>query len=194
MNRFSSRILAGIRFADYVFCTPVPLAQFAFPPNYSGVFALLVPDPTWGPWRLQPVYFGDFKADRESDMSAAEQIACLRIAGGRPLYVSAYILPMQHTSELTRMKRELINRYCPIANWPSSSDDAAGLTGKLDALEKRIQEHDALLRLALAAVGQMVQPLPEPKRRSIGFQPDPAGSRRAPSGSLQYATPRDYCS
>jgi hypothetical protein len=185
MNRFSSRMLAGIRFADYVFCNPVPLAQFAFPQRFFGIFVLLVPDPTWGPWHLQPVYFGDFRPDRESDMSAAEQTACLRIAGGKPLYVSAYVLPMEHTLALARMKRELIDRYCPIANWPSSGD-AVALTGKLDALEKKIQEHDTLLRLALASVGQMVQPFQEPKRRSVGFQPDPAGSRRAPSETLQY--------
>src|SRR5262245_11803943 len=162
MNRFSSRMPTGIRFADYVFCNPVPLAQFGFPPHYSGVFVLLVPDPTWGPWRLQPVYFGDFKPDRESDMSAAEQTACLRMAGGKPLYVSAYVLPMEHTAELTRMKRELIDRYCPIANWSSLSGDAAALSRKLDTLEKKIQEHDTLLRLALAAVGQMAQPYSEP--------------------------------
>jgi hypothetical protein len=174
MNRFSSRVTAGIRFADFVFSPPVPLAQFTFPPRYSGVFVLLVPDPTWGPWHLQPVYFGEFKPDREWEMSAAEQTACLRIAGGKPLFVSAYIFPMEQTSELTRMRSELITRYCPIANWPSLSDD---LTRKLDVLEKRIQEHDALLRLALAAVGQMVQPLPEPKRRPVGFQPVTAAGK-----------------
>jgi hypothetical protein len=126
-------------------------------------------------------------------MSAAEQTACLRIAGGKPLYVSAYVLPMEHTAELIRMKRELIDRYCPIANWPSLSFDAAALSRKLDTLEKKIQEHDTLLRLALAAVGQMAQPYSEPKRRSVGFLPDPAGSRRAPSGSLQYGSPHNYC-
>ena len=193
MNRLSSRVLAGMRFAGYVFCNPVPLAQFAFPTHCSGVFVLSVPDATWGPWPLQPVYFGEFEPDRKSEMSAAEQIACLRIAGGKPLYVSAYVLAMEHTSALSRVKRELINLYRPIANWASMSEDTAGLTHKLDALEKRIQEHDALLRLALAAVGQMVQPSPEPKRRSVGFQPDPAGSRRTPSGSLQYGS-HNYCS
>jgi hypothetical protein len=54
---------------------------------------------------------------------------------------------------------------------------AAELSNKLYSLEKKMIEHDAALVLALAAIVQMVQPQPEPRKRIVGFQPDPAGSR-----------------
>jgi hypothetical protein len=44
-------------------------------------------------------------------------------------------------------------------------------------MERKINEQEAVLKLALAALGQTVQlQQPEPKKRIVGFRPDPAGS------------------
>jgi hypothetical protein len=93
---------------------------------------------------------------------------------------------MEQTFGLSRIKRELIDRYWPIVNRQATDESAGDIAHKFDAVEKRICEQEALLKLVLAALGQMSQAVPEPKRRSVGFQPDPAGSRRPPSGSLQH--------
>ena len=187
MNRFSPRMLSGIRFADYIFTDPTPIHRCTFPARSIGIFVVLVPDPTWGPWHLQPLYVGQFGPDGESEMTVMEQILCLRAAAGKPLYVASYALPMEHAFELSRIKRELLDRYWPIVNRRPADDDAVDMVHKLEAVEKRIHEQEALLKLALAALGQMGQPSPEQKRRSVGFQPSPAGSRRPPSGSLQHS-------
>src|SRR5262245_25648048 len=175
MNRYSSRMMSGIRFADYIFSNPTLLERCTFPARSIGIFVVLVPDPTWGPWHLQPLYFGQFRPDGESEMSVTEQILCLRAAAGKPLYVSSYPVPMEHAFELSGIQRELIDHYWPMVNRRPTDDRAVDLAHKLDAVEKRIHEQEALLKLALAAVGQMGQSFPEPKRRSVvGFQPSPA--------------------
>ena len=180
MYRFS-RMFSGIRFADYIFTNPISIERCTFPAGSIGIFVVLVPDPTWGPWHLQPLYFGQFRPDGESEMSVTEQILCLRVAAGKPLYVASHALPIDHALELSRIKRELIERYWPIVNRRPTDDPTVDMAHKLDAVEKRILEQETLLKLALAAVGQMGQPSPEPKRRSVGFQPGPAGSRRPAS-------------
>src|SRR5678815_1284438 len=83
MNLSVSRTHVGIRFADYVFTHPVPLGRFALPLQSAGLYVILMPDPNWGPWRFQPLYFGEFGFQRRADLSAAQQTCCLKVAGGR---------------------------------------------------------------------------------------------------------------
>jgi hypothetical protein len=177
MNRLLSRTPVGIRFGDYVFSDPVPLSRFSLPPRSGGLYVVLMPDPSWGPWHLQPLFFGEFGAQRETHMSQEQQVCCLKVAAGRSLYVAVYAPPLQHGWELSQIKKELIERYRPVSNL-ASIDAAAEIGYRLDSLEKQILEQDAVLKLALAAIGQMVQVPQEPRRKIVGFQPEPAGSRR----------------
>jgi len=165
----------GIRFADYVFSYPVPLDRFSLPPRSAGLYVLLMPDPTWGPWHFQPLYFGDFGVHGEVQMSAAQQTCCLKVAAGRRLYVALYALAHQQGWALSQIKKELIEWYRPIANL--ESERASELANRLNILEAKINEQDTVLKLALAAIGQMAQyQQPEPKKRVAGFRRDPAGS------------------
>jgi len=110
-------------------------------------------------------------------MSMGQQMCCLKIAAGRSLYVSLYTVPSQYGWATSEIQKELIARYRPIANL-ESIDAAADLAQRLLSLEKQMIEQDAVLKLALATLGQTVQlQQPEPKKRIVGFQPDPAGLR-----------------
>jgi hypothetical protein len=178
MNRLHSRGLVGIRFADYVFSGPVPLDRFSLPPRSVGLYVVLMPDSTWGPWHLQPLFFGQFGPERGVRMSQSQQTCCLRVAAGRSLYYALYAVPHQHAWAASEILKELVARYRPIANL-ENIDTTADLTQRLDILEKKMIEQDLVLKLALAALGQTVQlQQPEPKKRIVGFQPSPAGSRR----------------
>jgi hypothetical protein len=182
MSSSFSRTPLGIRFGDYVFSHPIPLDRFSVPTRSVGLYVLLMPDPSWGPWHFQPIYFGEFGFQREVHMSVAQQTCCLKIAAGRSLYFALYAVPHQHGWAISQIKKELIDRYQPLSNLPSV-DGTTELAHKLNSLEMRVTEQDAVLKLALAAIGQMAQfQQPEPRKRIAGFQPDPAVSRRRSSG------------
>src|SRR5262245_39462382 len=95
MNRLLSGVSAGVRFGNYVFSQPVPLGPFSLPPGSAGLFVVMMPDPTWGPLHLQPLFFGEFGGQREAWMSHTQQISCLKVAAGRTLYVALFTVP-QH--------------------------------------------------------------------------------------------------
>ena len=177
MNCLLSRTPVGIRFGDCVFSDPAPLAQFSLPPRSAGLYVILMPDTTWGPWQLQPLFFGEFGPEREVRMSQAQQTCCLRVAAGRGLYFALYAVPHQHRWALSEIQRELTARYGPIANLESAGNSSEH-AHRLGSIEKKMIEQDAVLTLILASLFQTVQlQQPEPKKRIIGFQPDPAGSR-----------------
>jgi hypothetical protein len=197
MNRLSSRPLIGIRFSDYVFSDPAPLSRFSLPPRAMGLYVILMPDASWGPWHLQPLFFGEFGPARDVHMSQAQQACCLKVAAGRSLYFALYAVPHQHGWAISEIQKELIARYGPIANL-ESIDASTDLVQRLDALEKKMIEQDAVLKLALATFGQTVQlQQPEPKKRIVGFQPDPAGLRASVTAvgkphSLLHRTSADH--
>jgi hypothetical protein len=133
-----------------------------------------MPDPTWGPWHFQPLYFGDFGFQRQVHMSVAQQMCCLKVAGGRGLYVALHALQEQQEWQIPQVMRELIERYRPISNM-DSVDSANELAFKLNSLESKIAEHEAVLKLTLAVIGQIAQyQQPEPRKRIAGFRRDPA--------------------
>ena len=167
----------GIRFADCFFSDPVQLPRFSFPLRTAGIYVIMAPDPTWGPWHLQPLFFGEFEGQRTAYVSPAQQSCCLRIAGGKTLYVATYTVPPQQAWQLPQVKQLLIERYSPIANLAGNAPDT-DIAHKLASLEKKILEHETLLKITLAAIGQTIQAPPEPRKRVVGFRPDPAGSRR----------------
>lgn len=171
--------IPGIRFGDYLFSYPVLLDRFTLPLRSAGLYVILMPDSTWGPWHFQPLYFGEFGFQRQAHMSEAQQTFCLKVAGGRSLYCALYVLPYQQEWQISRIKKELIERYRPISNM-DSLDSAGELALKLNSLESKIAEQEAALRLILAAIGQMVQfQQPEPRKRIAGFRSDPADSATA---------------
>src|SRR5262245_47694785 len=176
MDSSVSRTPVGIRFGDYLFSPPVPLGRFTLPPRSAGLYVILMPDPTWGPWHFQPLYFGEFGFQQQAYMSAAQQMSCLKVAGGRSLYFALYALPHQQEWQVLQIKKELIDRYRPISNM-DSLDAASELALKLNSLESKIAEHEAVLKLTLAMIGQIVPfQQPEPRKRIAGFRRDPAES------------------
>jgi len=178
MDRLLSRTPVGIRFGDYVFSHPASLDRFALPPRAAGLYVILMPDSSWAPWHLQPLFFGEFGPDRQTRMNEAQQMCCLKVAAGRRLYFALYAVDHQSGWAISEIKKELIAHYSPVSNL-ESLDRAADLAQRLEGLEKRINEQDAVLKLAFAALGQTVQlQQPEPKKRIVGFGPDPAGPRR----------------
>ena len=174
MNSSVSRTHFGIRFGDYLFSYPVPLGHSTLPLRSAGLYVILMPDSTWGPWQFQPLYFGEFGCQRQVHMSAAQQMFCLKVTGGRSLYCALLVLPSQQEWQISRIKKELIERYRPISNMVSM-DSASELAFKLNCVETKIAEQDAALRLIMAAIGQIVQfQQPEPRKRIAGFGRDPA--------------------
>src|SRR6185295_13586973 len=101
------------------FSHPVPLGSLGLPLRSAGVYVILMPDPTWGPWQFQPLYFGEFGFQRQAHMSAAQQMYCLKAAGGRSLYFAVHALAQQHEWQILQIKKELIERYRPISNMDS---------------------------------------------------------------------------
>jgi hypothetical protein len=148
MRRFLMRAPTGIRSANYVFSEPVPLSRFLLPTRFEGIYVLLVPDPTWEPWHLQPVFFGEIRADREPAISESERVQCLRVAAGRTVYIA--VCPLLQTGGLPRIKQELIDCYGPLVN-RDSHGDVAEMARKLEAIESKIHEHETLMKLALAS-------------------------------------------
>jgi hypothetical protein len=109
-------------------------------------------------------------------MSATQQTFCLKVAGGRSLYCAFFVMPNQEEWQIPRIKKELIERYRPISNM-ESLDSAAELALKLTSLESKIAEQEAVLRLLLPAIGQIVQPQQaQPRKKVAGFRRDPAVS------------------
>jgi len=194
VERLTSRWLAGIRFADYVFGEPVPLSSCWIPVQLMGIYAVLVPDPTWGPRQFQPVFFGVFNGQRPYQLSTEEYSCCLRVAAGKALYIATYNLPVYDPSESRRIQRELIRAYSPLCNRDEAADSpSADLAHKLDALEKKNQEHEMLLKVILAAIGHLVQPPQEVKRRAVGFQPADSSTNRQ-STPQRGVRQNSYCS
>jgi hypothetical protein len=176
MESSVSRTPFGIRFGDYLFSYPVPLGRFTLPVRAAGLYVILMPDSTWGPWHFQPLYFGEFGFQRQAHMTAAQQTFCLKVAGGRCLYCAFFAVPNQQEWHIPRIKKELIESYRPISNM-DSLDTASELGFKLTSLENKIAEQEAVLRLILPAIGQIVQlQQPQPRKRVAGFRRDPAVS------------------
>jgi hypothetical protein len=164
-----ARTAAGIRFADCFFSEPVPFGRLALPISSTGVYVILVPDPTWGPRQFQPVFFGEFGVSHDSSIEAMELMACHRVAAGRGLYVAVCTAFRDQSQDLARLKRDLILSYRPICNRESTVSGTPGMAQRVEALEKKSQEQETLLKLALTALGQFYQTPAESRKRPVGF-------------------------
>jgi hypothetical protein len=72
---------------------------------------------------------------------------------------------------LNRIKRELVRGYDPVCirDTFEFGDLSRDLIARLDSVQKKQNEQEALLRVMIAAIGHQLQPPPEPKKRIAGF-------------------------
>jgi hypothetical protein len=159
----------GIRFGNFVFEEPVRWG--AYSPEYSGIFGILLPDFTWAPKPFQPIFFGEIRGAASAAMTQDEYVSLLRTAAGRELYVASCQMPFAAASQRHDAVRELIRAYNPLCNREPADERSGGLLERVAALEKRTQEQDAAVRVLFAAAARLLEPMPEPRRRTFGFTP-----------------------
>jgi hypothetical protein len=153
-------VAAGIRFNDFVFSEPTPLAEW-LPPKYAGLFVIVARDPNWAPKPFQPLYFGEFGNNAPPSTARADA-----------LFVAVLPMPFSTTAERTAARDQLIWAYKPLCQENRSPSAATGeLARKLEALEKKHEEQTNQVGLLLATVNRFFEPQPEPPRRRIGFLP-----------------------
>ncbi len=85
-------VVAGIRFNDYVFSEPRPLAEWT-PPKCAGICAILARDPNWAPKAFQALCFWEF--GNNSDL-----LRLARMPHTETLFVSE--LPMPFSTSVER--------------------------------------------------------------------------------------------
>ena len=161
----------GIRFADYLFTEPIPL-DTSLIPYVQGLFVVLIFDFTWAPRQFQPLFFGEVGRRQGSPIARNDYLRWLRTAAGKQLYLAICPIPATHVLALPGIKNHLVDAYDPVCNREPVETGllSADVLSRLDTFQEKQKEHDALIRLMVAAFGHMVQPPPEPKRRA-GFLP-----------------------
>ncbi len=179
MQRFPAAVPAGIRFGDTVFSEPVPLARW-WPPRGTGLYVVLVPDFTWLPRPFQPVYVGEYGQGCVR-VTSDEYLSWYRVAAGRDLYVAAHEIPDARATQAPVLKEEIVRMYTPVCNrrW-SEPAPADALARRLETIERRDLDQDALLKVLVAALSRVLTPPPEPAKKEYGFKP---ADRREPRES-----------
>jgi hypothetical protein len=170
MNRMFFRAAVGIRFADCVFSEPVPIGRQGVPVHSAGIYVILIHDPTWGPRQFQPVFFSEFGPSHHSSVGPADVMGWHRVAAGRGLYVAVHSVAPAEAHELPVLTRELVASYRPLCNRESAEEITSDTKRRVEVLEKKTQEQEALLRLAIAVIGQTPQTASESKKRPVGFR------------------------
>jgi hypothetical protein len=163
-------VSAGIRFNDFVFTEPTPLAEWT-QPRYAGLFVIVTRDPNWAPKPFQPLYFGEFGNNARENFLPhdARPHSTARVDA---LFVAVLPMPFSTTAERTAARDQLIWAYNPLCQVNRSQSAAAGeLARKLEALEKKHEEQTNQVGLLLATISRFFEPQPEPPRRHIGFLP-----------------------
>ena len=157
---------AGIRFNDYVFSEPKCLAEWS-PPKCAGICAILARDPNWAPKPFQTLCFWEFGNN-------SEPLRLARMPNSEVLFVAALPMPFSTSAQRSEIRDQLVSAYNPIWQPSAGSAGQSELACKLVELEKKHEEQTLQFRLLLASVNRLFEPLPEPKRRTIGFSPRPA--------------------
>jgi hypothetical protein len=162
-------VASGIRFNDYVFTEPRPVADWV-PPKYAGVYALLARDANWAPKPFQPLWFGEFGNNAHQHVFATQQF---RLHKPEPLLVAVLAAPFSTTNQRCAIRDELIWAYNPVFQPVRSLNGPSELASKLREFEKRHEEQTTELRLLLASVSRLFgSDLEErPRRKPIGFLP-----------------------
>ena len=164
----------GIRFNDYVFAEPRPVAGWV-PPKYAGVYVLLVRDTNWAPKPFQPLWFGEFGNNARQYVFANQHA---RLPGGEPLFISVLPVPFSTTNQRWAIRNELISAYNPALQTEKNAQGTSDLAFKLGQFEKRYEEQTTELRLLLASITRLFGPETEdrPRRKPIGFLVNPEAS------------------
>lgn len=156
---------SGIRFNDYLFTDPVPLAQWR-PSACAGVVVVLARNSQWAPKPLQPLFFSEF-----GNNTAGGTIAAALHSGARAddLLISAMPMPFSSVAQRRAVCKELIAAYNPA--WQSSGMvvSTTQLAHQVEELEARQQEQSQQILSLLAYIGKLFEPPPVVPRRPIGF-------------------------
>jgi hypothetical protein len=155
-------VAPGIRFNDYVFSEPRRLVECALP-KCPGVLVILTADLRWSPKPFQPLYFKEF--DNNSRETLLDPVRFTRTPHA-DLFVSVLPLPFSSAAQRSEVRSQLVWAYNPV--WQANGCE---LVQKLDELERKHEEQTTQLRLLLASINRLFEPLPEPRRRPIGFLP-----------------------
>jgi len=158
---------SGIRFNDYFFSQPVDLASWT-PPQYAGLFCILVSDLNWAPMAFQPLYFGEFGNNSPASAILQECSRVTAAAHGKTLFASILPMPFSTTQQRWSLRNELIWAYNPACQLDDGKLQPRDLAYKLAELEKRHQEQTAQMTQLIASVNAPTEPATLPRRR-IGF-------------------------
>jgi hypothetical protein len=164
----------GIRFNDCVFSEPRPLAHLALP-RCGGLFAILAMDSNWAPKPFQVLYFGEFGNNAQQPLPPAEQMRLARAARGAALFACVLPIPFSTTSQRSMTRDQLIWAYNPPCQDGSTSAGSGELARKLEELQKKHEEQTTHFNLLVSNLNRLFEPHPDPpRRRQIGFLPQPA--------------------
>jgi hypothetical protein len=156
----------GIRFNDYVFTEPKRIGDW-LRPHCPGVLAILGSDPNWAPKPLRPLCFEEFGAEAPLGLPQTLQRLIEHSAGH--LFVAVVPMPFSTTAQRRSVRDQLVSVYRPAWQSSAASAEPGELARKLDELEKKHDESATQVRLLVATLMRLLEPLPEPKRRPIGF-------------------------
>jgi hypothetical protein len=173
----------GVRFNDYLFTEPEPLASWR-PPGCAGIVAILSRNPQWAPKPLQPLYFGEFGNNAANGVMIARAPENARL---EELLVAVLPMPFSTVAQRRSLCRELIAAYNPAMQATGSIASTALLAERVEQLEDRQQEQNQQILSLLSYIGKLFEPQPVAPRRPIGFLPQlaPAGPQATESGSWQ---------
>jgi hypothetical protein len=152
---------AGIRFKDYLFSEPVPLAGW-HAPDCAGIAVILARNPQWGPKPLQPLSFGDI-SEFPSNLGRSD------------LLVSVLPMPYSTAAQRRALCCDLMSARFPVS--------AAEVTRKLEVMEARQQEQGERILSLLGFIAKFFEPQPVGPRNTIGFLSQLAPAEATESGS-----------
>jgi hypothetical protein len=156
----------GIVFDRYAFSEPIPLGSWPLP-QVSGICAILIHDPIWGPKPFRVLCFEEAANVGELVNLVEKRAAWVKAAGCRDLFVSAHLTPFSPAADRTKMVGELVETYWPALRCETPDDKM--IDGRLRELESKFELQEAQLKLMMTALGRMLQLGPEPPKRPIGF-------------------------
>ena len=158
-------IPTGIRFNDYVFADPVPVANWR-PPACAGIAVILARNVQWAPKPLQPLFFSEFGNNAGNEASAANFAGKKRTDD---LFVSALPMPFSTAAQRRAVCKELMAAYNPAWQTSGAVFSATQLAGKVAELEARQQEQSQQILSLLTYIGKLFEPQTVAPRRPIGF-------------------------
>ncbi len=159
---------SGIRFNDWVFSQPIPVANSAWP-RCAGLYVVLVEDRNWAPRPYQPVFFGEFGNNAPADQLRDEVERFAKTGQGKPLLISVLPLPFSTSAQRWAVWTEMVTGYNPTCQVQEARTPAPDLIRRLDELEVKQREQTAQL-LWLRASAHHLLGAPE-RRHRIGFVP-----------------------